>query len=248
MSGSSAVYFYLVPQGTLATDIISDRANARFKHRLPSGKDVLRFGFNHTPKKNGSFVSFGSNSNCCDVLLPRDFPQMQCHFFTNRQSGELLLRDDTANEDTFLSVPGGAKFYLPDTQPRQRVLLTSEGDIVIKMQLAQFKLLWGTAREGLESAKAKYMPSNASQNLPTAIKQKENRYVRSDANIVHHHIKKLGRGVSAKVFLTTDLTTGDHLAVKEFYMPEDGDEERLKMGVRKEVDLISQLSHVRSLC
>ncbi len=61
--------------------------------------------------------------------------------------------------------------------------------------------------------------------------------------IVHRRICRLGSGSFAKVFLTVNLKTGDHLAVKIFGFEPELEQEGKEL-VRQEVDLMKDLSHV----
>ncbi len=245
MSNSPA-FFYLDPLDQAAAQIVSLPVNLRFKHILVEGRACLRVGVDHVPKRPGQLISFGRNPSLCDIALPQDFPGTQCHFSINPQSGELLLRDDTEDMSTLLSAPStpeDQRLRLPDSRPRQRVVLTTEKGNLIRMKNAQFLLLWSeraTRERALEEAKNKAMIGpGVALNLGSDLGLER-------GQIIHSRIAELGKGVTATVFKTLNLNTGDHLAVKSFHFESPKHQDAVKVVVRKEVVLLSQLSHVRS--
>lgn len=235
--------FYLVPLGQPATNIVSLPINAPFKHNASNGRVWLRVGLEHTPKKSGQLISFGSDRSRCDINLPEGCP-MQCHFFIHPRTRELLLRDDSSNSSTILfasAEPAASRFSLPDAQPRQRVVLGAIQNARIRMHNALFTLGWGPSRcSALEAARTmpRFTPSGALSSNPVDLLE--------GGRIVHSRMAQLGQGSSAKVFLTLNLKTGDHLAVKIFVFRR-GMESKGKEVVRKEVDMMKELSHVSYL-
>lgn len=216
--------------------------NAHFKHILQSGKAHLRIGIDHRPKRPGQLVSFGRDPSSCDVVLPQEFPERQCHFFIHSRTGELVLRDDTANDSTLLfipSTPSDPTLTLPDCHPRQRVVLASEQAPNIKMGDALFTLLWGERERAFQAAKnTPIITRSPPQGLTPALGLERGK-------IVHKCVGELGKGATATVFKTLNLHTGDYLAVKIFSFDSWIYEDIAKKEVRKEVGVLSQLSHVR---
>jgi hypothetical protein len=236
-------FFYLNPLDQAAAQIVSLAENAPFKL---SGKACFRIGVDHDSKNPGQLVSFGSDPACCDIILPQGYPQKQCHFFIHPGTGELLLRDDTTHGSTSLSSlndPSDLMVGLPDSQPRQRVVINTETEFLFKMVEASFTLMWIDRRGALEAAKTKPMIRRSVAHISKRYLLPEN------GKIVHKPIKELGCGGSATVFKTLNLNTGSHLAVKKF-RPIPGlsgrEDKLLKEEYRREVGLVSRLSHVGS--
>ena len=236
------VFFYLLPQNQAAARIVSLPSNASFKHSDPSdGSAWLRVGIDHIPKSSGRLVSFGRDHSCCDILLPEGYPQKQCHFYIHPGTFEVLLRDDTVDYSTILissNTPAETRFSLPDGQPRQRVVLEAIRNAHIRMQKALFMVGWsGTRRMAFEAARAtsKFLLSGAVGSPAADLLE--------NGRIVHRRIRRLGSGSYGKVFLTVNLKTGDHLAVKVFEFKPEVEREGKDL-VRQEVDLIKELSHV----
>jgi hypothetical protein len=237
------IFFYLNPLDKAAAQIVSLTENAPFKLR---GKACFRIGVGHDPKNPGQLVSFGSDPACCDIILPQGYSQTQCHFFIHPGTGELLLRDDTTRGSTSLSSlddPLDLIIGLPNSQPRQRVVVNTEPEFLFKMGEASFMLMWIDRRAALEAARTKSM-------ITRSVAPISNRYLLPEnGKIVHKPIRELGRGASATVFETLNLRTGSHLAVKKF-RPIPGisrrEERVLKEEYKREVRLVSQLSHVGS--
>ena len=241
MSTTLSAFFYLAPEGEIATRILSDPVNALFKHAHRDGREVFRIGDDHSPKTSGQLITFGSDRSCCDIILPEGFPPKQCHFFINPRTGELLLRDDTEDETTWLSHSNFPSFSLPSSmQPRQRVVPTAEHRVQVAMQRANFHLVWGNPKRAFQAAWTKSL-------IPQNIASRDQRILQS-GRIVHSRMRELGQGATAKVYLTLDLNTGDHLAVKTF-LREPGESEHqvniVKHLARMEVRVMSKLSHVR---
>lgn len=236
------VFFYLLPQNQAAVSIVSLPSNASFKHSEPRDGSVwLRVGIDHIPKSPGRLVSFGCDHSCCDILLPEGYPQKQCHFYIHPRTFEILLRDDTADYSTILissNTPTETRFSLPDGQPRQRVVLEAVKNAHIRMRKALFMIGWaGTRDVAFEAARAtsKFSPSVALGSRAADIFE--------NGRIVHRRISRLGTGSYGKVFLTVNLKTGDHLAVKVFEFAPEVEREGKDL-VRQEVELIKELSHV----
>lgn len=240
MSITSPAFFYLVPEDEIASQIISIPVNAPFKYTRRDGKKVFRIGADHTPKTPGQLISFGSDPACCDILMPQGSPPKQCHFFLNPRTGELLLRDDTEDGATWLTHSNPAKFSLPEGRQRQRVVPTTEEHAAVAMQSAKFDLVWSEPKRAFAIAKANFIVRQISTGKQERIYQ--------CGQIVHSRIRELGQGATAKVFLTIDLNTGDHLAVKTF-LRQVGRTERdinnIKHFARLEIKTMSKLSHVR---
>ena len=238
------VFFYLLPQNEQAAQVVSLSSNAPFKHiNSDDGSEWLRVGIRHIPKNPGRLVSFGCDRCCCDIILPEGFPRWQCHFFINPLTAELLLRDDTVDGTTVLTAsndPADPRFDLPDAHPRQRVVVQDIRNARIRMQNALFMLGWsGTINSAMDAAKtmSRFAPSPAFRSSLADLRER--------GQIVHRRIRKLGRGGAAKVYLTLNLKTGDHLAVKIFRF-DPTVEMAGKIEVKREVDLLKRLSHVSS--
>lgn len=241
MTNTSPVFFYLAPEGEIATRILSDPVNASFKHPQPDGVDIFRIGVDHSPRTSGQLVTFGTDRSCCDIILPPGFPLKQCHFFINPRTGELLLRDDSADETTLLTHSNLPFFSLPSsTQPRQRVVPTAEHRARVTMQRARFHLIWGSPKIAFPAAWTK---SLISPNITS-----RDQRILQNGQLVHSRMRELGQGATAKVYLTLDLNTGDHIAVKTFSREQGKSEHRgntVKRLARMEVRVMSKLSHVR---
>ncbi len=95
----------------------------------------------------------------------------------------------------------------------------------------------GTRKNAYEAARAtsKFSPSVALGSHAADLLE--------HGRIVHRRIRRLGSGSYGKVFLTVNLKTGDHLAVKIFEFEAEVETEGKKL-VRQEVDLMKDLSHV----
>lgn len=248
MSNSSVVYFYLEPENQAARAIVSNPPNEWLRECRPDGSAVLRVGFNHEPKTRGHLLSFGSNLRLNDVILPPIYPRQQCHFWIHSNTGELLLQDDTENKSTTLSVAGGSKYHLPNNGPRQRVL-TIHLNVLIKMQAAHFRLWWGPMTGQPEAVKTAMIDFRFRQSLGQASAPPYPLATSTSARrgpLIHHRLQELGRGASAVVYQTIDLTTGDHLAVKTWQPAVAVDKECFIEIVKKEMQIASQLSHVRN--
>jgi len=220
---------------------VSHTCNAPFKHtNLSDGTVSLGIGTGHVPKNEGQLISFGIDPVCCDIVLPYGRPK-QCHFSIHPRTCELLLHDDSDNSSTaLLSSPksGESTLSLPRAQHRQRVVLASINNARICISNSVFRLAWSRNRgKALEDAQRmrKFSPDHAYISTPLDLLE--------NGRITHKRIKILGEGASAKVYLTRNLKTGDHLAVK-VYKFEDRVEEMGKDAVRKEVNLIESLHHV----
>lgn len=239
------VFLYLDPQNQAAVQIVTLPVNARFKHTRPDKTAWLRIGIDHDPKNLGQLISFGCDSTCCDIILRPGFAQRQCHLFIHPRTGELLLRDDTTDHSTEIfgsNDPLEHKFRLPDTQPRQRVLLAVAENVRIKMKDALFKVNWSERLRAF----------NAAKMMPMITQSVAHSFTRADhvesGRIVHRRVSKLGKGATATVFLTLNLKTGDQIAVKIFNKFKTiAEEMESKKYVKREVDLMSRLSHVRFL-
>lgn len=243
MSSNSRTFFYLAPRDQPAIQIVSSEDNARFKWRTPGGEVVLRIGVDHTPKVPGHLVSLGSDRSRCDIVLPPSFPSRQCHIFINPQTGYLLLRDDTPDHATILKVPDNQKFSLPRSQPRQKVLFGRHRTAFIAMQkIAHFELL----RLAEPSQVIKAAARKKALFLPSAAPGSAQRRVLENERIVHQRIRELGSGEYGDVFETLDLGTGDILAVKTFSFTFRQEEIDVKKQGRQEVNVLSNLKHVRS--
>ena len=247
MSDSSVVYFYLEPENQAARAIVTSSPNEWLRESRPDGSAVLRVGFNHEPKIRGQLISFGSHPLLNDVILPRSHPRQQCHFRIHPSTEELLLRDDTENKSTVLSVAGGSNYQLPNNGPRQRVL-TIHLNVRIKMQAAHFRLWWGPMTSQPDAVKRAINDCRIRQSLgqasapthPLASSPSVRR-----GPLIHHRLHELGRGASAIVYHTIDLTTGDYLAVKTWQLTAAVDKVWFTEVVKKEMQITSQLSHVR---
>jgi hypothetical protein len=241
MSDSSAIYFYLEPEDEAARDIVSRSTNEWFTESRPDGTTVLRIGFHHELKTPGQLISFGSNPRLSDVILPQGYPRRQCHFWMHPTTGELLLQDDTEDKSTILNVAGGSKYHLPDTGPRQRVLTTHLSMLII-MQSARFRLSWGPMINNYKMRLSLAQSFASALLCPTPSQPSARR-----GPLVHHVLHELGRGTSAIVYQTIDLTTGDHLAVKTWQHAANINEQWFSEIVKKEMQITSELSHVRTL-
>lgn len=237
VTSDSPVFFYLAPRNQLANEIARLPVNAPFTHTFPNHTVYLKVGTDHVPKHPGRLISIGSNRSNCDIILPQGYPSRQCCFLVNPRTGEMLLRDDTEDQSTRLVVAGGAKYELPRTQPRQRVILGGETGASIQMRGAVFNFQWSEKNRAFGVAKTRSLVAQ-----PTPLRSFDR--VRE---IEHRRIRELGRGATSTVWLTIDLGTGDHLAVKVFQLhSREGEVEAdIKRQVMEEVRLLSGLSHVR---
>jgi hypothetical protein len=222
-------------------DVVSFPVNAPFKGpSLNNEGEWLHIGIEHTPKNFGQLISFGRDPSCCDIILPEGSPK-QCHFFIHPQSREVLLRDDSHDNSTVLfasSSPAEWRLNLPDVQPRQRVMLPVKRYASIRMRNALFRLGWSeTIQHAHQAAQAMHVSTPAVALSSNPVDALEN------GQIFHQPIIQLGQGTSGKVFLTVNLKTGEHLAVKNFRFP-PGNERKGKDIVRREVNLMKALSHV----
>lgn len=237
-SSRPPIFFFLAPRNLLADQIVANTANASFRYDVAHGVGYLRIGIDHDPKVPGQLISFGHDPFVSDIILPRGFPGRQCCFMVNAGTGEMLLRDDTEDHSTYIDVPGGPDFDLPDSGLRQRVLSTSCRTPSVQMGDALFKLLWGDTKRAF----------NAASTKPILMQSFPLRNSRGFGEIVHSRIRELGRGATSTVWLTLDLTTGNHLAVK-LMLPNPGEDvsiqQQKKRQVGIEAGLLSHLSHVR---
>jgi hypothetical protein len=243
MSSNSQTFLYLAPRDQSAIQIVSSEDNALFRWKNKDGELVLRIGVDHTPKVPGHLVSLGSDRSWCDIVLPPAFPSRQCHIFINPQTGYLLLRDDTPDHATTLKVPGNQKFSLPRSQPRQKVLFGHGRTASIAMQkTAHFELLrWAEPSQVIKAAARK-----KALFLQSAAPGSAQRRVLENERIVHEYIRALGSGGYGDVFETLDLGTGDILAVKTFRFTSRQEEIDVKKQGKQEVNVLSNLKHVRS--
>lgn len=239
----SPAFFDLVPVDSAAAQIVSLPQNEFFKANL-SGKVCLKIGVDHNPKHAGQLISFGRDSSSCDVTLPPGFPEKQCHFFVHPRTREVLLRDDTSHGSTSLADPDDVSnlaLGLPTSQPRQRVLLNTIPEFVLKMENATFILAWSDRGRAFDAAKTTSIVRES-----VAITSSRHLLLQ-DGSLIHSPFQQLGLGDSATVFKTLNLNTGSHLAVKIFH-PIPGISERadknLKREYKREAKLISRLSHV----
>ena len=241
MRRSSPVFFFLAPESPLAHEIVYFTGNASFKHKTPDKTVGLRIGLDHIPKTPGALVSFGIDRSSCDIILPQGFALRQCLFFIHPHTGEVLLRDTTRNASTALITATGGQLNLPNIEPRQRVVLTTESIQYVQMgATVRFRLIWGKPKEAFRSAKTK------PELLPRWAVDRPQPRICEDGKIVHKILKNIGVGYSATVFSTVDLNTGDHLAVKVYFRFDSEEKEtKTKNNVLKEVELVSKLSHVR---
>jgi hypothetical protein len=240
MRSKSPVFFFLTPEDEEARQIVSSPSNAFFKHKAPNRTTGLRIGVDHVPKTPGQLLTFGTDPSACDILLPQGFPRTQCHFFIHPHTGELLLRDDTADRSTILTTRHGQDFELPNMELRQRVLLLEEATQYIRMQqTVRFRLIWGQSTAAIYAAKTnpRIMPERALETDQARIYE--------NGKIVHRVIKAVGERHVAAIYLTLDLNTGDHLAVKVWDRKSEDVETDAKTYAKQEVELFSKLSHVR---
>ena len=249
MSDNLIVYFYLEPENEAARKIVSISANEWFRESRPGGKDVFRVGFDHEPKTPGQLISFGSYSRLSDIVLPQNYARMQCHFWMHPGTGELLLMDDTDNKTTEVNVAGGSKYNLPKTGLRQRVV-SIHSNLLLRMQAAHFRLWWGPTTIQSEAAKTMF---NNHQNRRSVAQASASVYpagfspsARRGTLLQHHRLRELGRGTSAIVYLTVDLATGDHFAVKTWQHAADIGKEWFRAAVKREMQVSTELSHVRT--
>jgi hypothetical protein len=236
--------FNLAPQNRAARLVVDHDRNARFKHEnTTSVKTVsLGVGIGHEPKNQGQLISFGTDPGCCDILLRSGFPR-QCHFSIHPRTHEVLLHDDSQDGSTTLlssNKPEESRFSIPEAQHRQRVVLTAMNNAHIRIFDALFKLTWsGNKDEALERAQSmvRFAPDHACISTPIDLLE--------NGQITHRRIRILGEGASAVVYLTMNLKTGDHLAVKMYKFNGQAEVEKAcKDAVRKEVNLIASLHHV----
>lgn len=240
MTSNSPAFLYLRPRGSPALNLMRDEANARFMHTDTKGFVSLRIGVDHIPKIPGQLITFGHDVARCDIVLPPGCSQMQCHFFINPSSGELLLRDDSPDRSTYLGGAKGRKLDLQNVEPRQMVVLqTEKGGYIMLPSGVQFIIAWDQPKEAFLAAKTK------SNILPITEHISSSTGVYETRGLVHRQIRRLGRGSTATVYLTVDLYTGDHLAVKTFHFESKAQEEMVKSEVKRELSLLSMVSHVR---
>ena len=243
-AAASPIFFYLIADSRSASRVVDIPENVMF--RLLPEKSLKYGGFaigpNHKPKLSRQFLSIGSDYQTCDILLPKGFPERQCHFFVHPVTGELLLHDDSPNNGTSLSVGGTdtSKFNLPLDKPRQRVLPQSHDRITLTFaRQLRFKLLWGSPRSAFEAIENRKLMSHTVRGA-NRVRTLEN------GQLIHHILHPLGAGETATVYKTIDLNTGDYLAVKVYDISSKTIEEKACRNVRKEQALLSRLAHVSS--
>ncbi len=230
------------------------------------GRRVLKVGLQTSPKVSGRLISFGRDPASNDLILPnRIFSKNQCHFYFNRSSSALILRDTSSTKSTqvrYLDLDNDSIYRLQG-DPRQRVLLTTH-QIVMQIGPAQFRIIWRvpkepSARQALEQAKAVFAQKQVApeldltfldlQSLPSTAYELRSHYTPSVASqyqklpkIVHEKLNLLGSGTFGTVHKTVDLNTGNLLAVKT--SKHGIDDSKYKKSLKREVEILAQLSHV----
>jgi hypothetical protein len=231
---------------------------------------VLRVGLQTSPKVSGRLISFGRDPARNDLILPdRIFSKNHCHLYFNRSSSALILRDTSSTKSTqvkYLELDDDSIYRLQG-DPRQRVLLPTH-QIVMQIGPAQFRIIWRVpkepaARQALEQAKAVFARKQVVpeldltfldlQSLPSTAYELRSHYTPSVASqyqklpkIVHEKRSLLGSGTFGTVHETVDLDTGNLWAVKT--SNRGVDDGRYKKLLKREVEILAQLSHVSLPC
>ncbi|KAI1133789.1 kinase-like protein [Nemania abortiva] len=97
--------FYLKPRNEWALEIVEDPLNEHRTCRDPEKTDTLclRIGLDGTPENPPRLASFGRREKFDDVILGKSCSRTgQCYFDFNAESGELLLHDISAHQNTQL--------------------------------------------------------------------------------------------------------------------------------------------------
>lgn len=96
--------FYLIPLNHCAIEIIQDPANRNRRCLDPvnPAKSCLRIGLDQNPKSPPHLARFGRHERNDVVLNQRFSRNDQCYFDFNKETGELLLHDLSANDSTEL--------------------------------------------------------------------------------------------------------------------------------------------------
>jgi hypothetical protein len=263
------VLLWLEAANAPARDIIALEANSLYRVEIGSRR-VLKVGLQTSPKVSGRLVSLGRDPSSNDLLLPdRIFSKNHCHIYLNESSSALILRDTSSTKSTQVTYLELAddRLYRLQGDPRQRVLLTTHR-ILMHVGPAQFRIIWRVpkeldARQALEEAKAAFAKKQVApeldltfldlQSLPSTAYELRSYYTPSVASqyqklpkIVHEKQRLLGSGAFGKVYETVDLNTGSLLAVKT--SNRGIDDSKYKRSLKREVEILAQLSHVSVPC
>ncbi|KLP11498.1 Uncharacterized protein Y057_10061 [Fusarium fujikuroi] len=221
--------FYLSSRNRYASEIIKhpDNSNRTCQDPKDPKKLCLRIGLDQESKSPPFLVSFGRRDQN-DVILGKGFPNAQCYFDFNNESGELLLHDISEACDTQLQEiesinndyededgDGETKEKLGFPQiskTRRRCVVLLGPDLYhdriewhFQIRNARFRLIPGPTQLIKE---LQVKGSLALEPHSTSPKQGSDKVIR------FRKLKPLGSGNQGEVHEVVDLDTGTHYACK----------------------------------